>query len=104
MQIADTVVVHDTIMIPQVSVDTVIVSKPIDTILIQQDRLRVEIIRYYDTLKVTAECQADTVYTQKEIVVNKIKTVEVETNTIPIWAIILLIAMSIGLVFMGIKK
>lgn len=69
---ADTIQVHDTLYVPQVHYDTTIISKPIDTVLIEKERLRIKITRHYDTLRVEGVCLADTIFNEKKIPYNKI--------------------------------
>ena len=61
------IVLIDTMVItPSLRVDTLAYFRT-DTITIEKDRLRVQIKRIHDTLRITAECQADTVRIVKEI-------------------------------------
>jgi len=58
---SDTVVVTDTIVTAPVSVrDTVTLQKR-DTITITKDRLKVNIVRSFDTIMVDAVCESDTI-------------------------------------------
>jgi len=57
----DTVVVR-----PSLRVDTFALFC-FDTVTIEKDRLRVQIKRIHDTLRISAECQADTVRIFKEV-------------------------------------
>ena len=72
----------DTIYLPQVTVDTIAVTLPVDTIVVETERVSARVIRSYDTISVEAECKADTV-----IVTN---TVTLPTKTkvvtrVPLW-------------------
>lgn len=69
---ADTMYVHDTLVVPQVHYDTTIISNQIDTILIEKERLRIKITRHYDTLRIEGTCLADTIYKQINIPVERI--------------------------------
>jgi hypothetical protein len=61
------IVLIDTMVItPSLRVDTLAYFRT-DTITIEKDRLRVQIKRIHDTLRITAECQSDTVRIVKEI-------------------------------------
>ena len=51
----------DTIYLPQVTVDTIAVTLPVDTIVVETERVSARVIRSYDTISVEAECKADTV-------------------------------------------
>jgi hypothetical protein len=54
---------YQTIEVPVVHVelDTMVVTKPNDTIYLEKDRLTVEIIRRADTIRIAAECLPDTI-------------------------------------------
>ena len=51
----------DTIYLPKVTVDTVAITLPVDTLVIETERVSARVIRSYDTISVEAECKADTV-------------------------------------------
>ena len=56
------VTVRDTVLIrPAVQVDTVLTMRPADTVRLYRERLRVQVVRQQDTLRVAAECRPDTV-------------------------------------------
>lgn len=55
-------------------IDTQLISAPVDTIVIENEKVRTVIYRQHDTLRVTQTIEADTVFTIKERVVTKIKT------------------------------
>tara|TARA_R110001599_G_scaffold299395_1_gene504417 strand:+ start:292 stop:720 length:429 start_codon:yes stop_codon:yes gene_type:complete len=57
----DTVVVTDTIVTAPVSVRDTITLQQRDTITITKDRLRVNIVRSFDTIMVDAICESDTI-------------------------------------------
>lgn len=63
----------DTILVEAVRVDTVTVTLPVDTLVIETERVSARVIRSYDTIRVDVECKADTV-----IVTN---TVQLPTKT-----------------------
>ena len=67
------VTLHDTIVVEAVRVDTVLVTLPVDTLVIETERVSARVIRSYDTISVDVECKADTV-----VVTN---TVELPTKT-----------------------
>ena len=67
------VTVIDTILVEAVRVDTVLVTLPVDTLVIETERVSARVIRSYDTITLDVECKADTV-----IVTN---TVELPTKT-----------------------
>jgi hypothetical protein len=68
----DTVTVRDTLVRQTISTDTLIVSKVSDTITIEKDRLRIKILRSFDTLRVDGVCIGDTIYFEKKIPIEKI--------------------------------
>ena len=76
------VVITDTIYLPKEVVDTVTVTLPVDTIVIETERVSARVIRSYDTISVEAECKADTVIVTKTIELpTKVKTV----TKVPWW-------------------
>ena len=68
----DTITIHDTTIIPTVSHDTTIISKPIDTITIEKERLRIKITRHYDTLRIEGECIGDTIFKEIRVQTEKV--------------------------------
>ena len=72
----------DTVYLPKVTVDTVAITLPVDTIFIETERVSARVIRSYDTIKVDVECKADTVIVTKTVTLpTKIKTV----TRVPWW-------------------
>lgn len=69
---ADTAYVYDTLLVPEISHDTTVISKTIDTITIEKERLRIKITRMYDTLRVEGTCLSDTIFYEKKIPYKKI--------------------------------
>ena len=63
----------DTVLVEAVRVDTIIVTLPVDTLIIETERVSARVIRSYDTITLDVECKADTV-----VVTN---TVELPTKT-----------------------
>lgn len=58
-----TVTVRDTVVVtPAVRADTHWVAQPTDTLVLERERLRVEVVRHRDTLRLAAECRPDTLY------------------------------------------
>ena len=76
---ADTLHIQDTFMIPMVVADTffsfVDLQKPV---IIDKDRLHIELQSKHDTIIVHGECKADTVFREKLVPMEKI----VRVNTI----------------------
>lgn len=76
------VVITDTIYVPKQVVDTVTVTLPVDTIVIETERVSAKVIRSYDTISIEAECKADTITITKTIELpTKVKTV----TKVPWW-------------------
>ena len=67
------VTVIDTVLVEAVKVDTITVTLPVDTLVIETERVSARVIRSYDTITLDVECKADTV-----VVTN---TVELPTKT-----------------------
>jgi hypothetical protein len=63
----------DTVLVEAVRVDTIIVTLPVDTLVIETERVSARVIRSYDTITLDVECKADTV-----VITN---TVELPTKT-----------------------
>jgi len=77
LKIPDTLFIRDSVIIPQVQVDTMLDLKTIqDTVIIQKDRLQIKLSRIHDTLFLTGKCKGDTVYITRKIPVEKIKIVK----------------------------
>ncbi len=77
LKIPDTILITDTITIPQVEVDTVFYLDSIhDTIILQKDRLEISLNRIHDTLYIRGKCRADTMIIHRLIPVEKIKIVK----------------------------
>ena len=70
------VTLHDTILVEAVRVDTVLVTLPVDTLVIETERVSARVIRSYDTITLDVECKADTV-----IVTNTV-TLPTKTRTV----------------------
>ena len=56
--------INDTIeiTIPQVKVDTIFTSTDGDTVTLYNDKIRIKYVRQGDTVYLSGECQADTIY------------------------------------------
>ena len=66
----------DTIYLPKVTVDTVAITLPVDTLVIETERVSAKVIRSYDTIQLEAECKADTVVVTNTVTLpTKVKTV-----------------------------
>jgi len=76
---ADTVHVRDTFTFPRVKADTVFSLAALrDPVVIDKDRLHIELQTINDTMVVHGECKADTVFREKLVPMEKI----VRVNTI----------------------
>ena len=95
-----TIVMHDTIYTDRVVSDTIVVTKPQDTIVMEKERLRVRVVRINDTLRIEGECEADTIYRTKTIKV-PVKVVE---SRWPWWAAPLLWALCVLAVIYAVKR
>ena len=75
----DTLFIRDSLILPQVQVDTMFDFKTIrDTVVIEKDRLQIKLSRIHDTLFLTGQCKGDTVYITRKIPVEKIKIVKAD--------------------------
>jgi len=75
-----TIVVRDTIVMPpQILSDTVFVTKPQDTIVLEDKGFKLKLIRSFDTITIDSLVyQQDTVFFEKEIIVEKVVLQEKE--------------------------
>ena len=100
----DTIFIRDSLIVPQVQVDTMFDLKTIrDTVIIQKDRLQIKLSKIHDTLFLTGKCKGDTVYINRKIPVEKIKIVKPDyldnfISKLP-WIVIGLICLVLLLVF-----
>ena len=77
LKIPDTLFIRDSVIVPQVQVDTILDFKTIrDTVVIQKDRLQIKLSKIHDTLFLTGKCKGDTVYITRKIPVEKIRIVK----------------------------
>jgi hypothetical protein len=64
----DTIItIHDSVQVPISQVDTVFIQQHSDTVVVENDSVRVEYIRYRDTVYLRGIAKAKTVYITKEI-------------------------------------
>ena len=76
------VTLTDTVYIEEVKVDTVAITLPVDTVVIETERVSAKVIRSYDTIAVEVECKADTVIVTNTVTLpTKVKTV----TRVPWW-------------------
>lgn len=76
------VTIIDTIVVEEVKVDTVAITLPVDTVVIETERVSARVIRSFDTIRLDVECKADTITITKTIELpTKVKTV----TRVPWW-------------------
>ena len=75
----DTVIAVDTIVTPPVALTDTVVLRETDTIVVEKERLKVKISRRFDTIRVDAICEADTIISIVEVPVDRIIYQERET-------------------------
>lgn len=69
----DTLRVTDTLTTEEVRIDTILsISDFKDTIFINEDRLSIKLVRVLDSIYISGECDSDTIYYNKEIIVEKL--------------------------------
>ena len=70
-----TIVVRDTIVLPpQTLSDTVFITKPQDTVVLEDKGFKLKLIRSFDTITIDSLVyQQDTVFVEKEIIVERLK-------------------------------
>jgi len=68
----DTIAIVDTIVTPPVTLTDTVTTRTQDTIVIQKDRLKVQVVRSYDTIMVDATCESDTIVQVVEVPVPSI--------------------------------
>ena len=75
----DTLVVTDTVVSLPVAITDTVTLKQHDTIVIQKDRLKVQLVKVNDTITINAACDSDTIISVVEIPYEKIIYVEQKT-------------------------
>lgn len=73
------IISYDTIVTPPVVLRDTVVLKQIDTLEIVKDKLKVKVYRSFDTIRVDALCDTDTVVSIVEVPVDRIIYKEKET-------------------------
>jgi hypothetical protein len=95
-----TITIEETIYTDRVVSDTIVITTPNDTIVMEKERLSVRVVRINDTLIIQGECAADTIY--------RTTTIEVPVKIIesrwPWWAKPLLWVLSLLLLTVGVRK
>jgi hypothetical protein len=75
----DTVTVVDTIVTPPVELTDTVVLQEQDTLVIEREKLKVKIIRAFDTIRVDATCESDTIVSIVEVPYEKVIYTEKES-------------------------
>ena len=75
----DTLVVQDTVVTPPVAITDTVTLKQHDTITIQKDRLKVQLVKVNDTITINAECASDTIVRTIEVPYEKVVYVKQKT-------------------------
>lgn len=68
----DTVTVVDTVVTAPVQIQDTMILESHDTIVVVKDRLKLQLVRSFDTIAVEAECASDTIITTIQIPYEKI--------------------------------
>jgi hypothetical protein len=105
----DTLMVRDTLITPGVTADTSLLLAHLpDTVIIQKEKLRMELVRLHDTLFVSGNCMSDTIIRTLEVPVEKIRLVKPDKAAMLIgklpWIMAGLIAFSLSLVMVVLKR
>jgi hypothetical protein len=101
---ADTVTVRDTVYLPEIKHDTAfLMQNDVDTFVIEKERLNVRIIRQLDTLKVSAECAADTVVRVVKMPYKQVVYKRTFWDMIKPYVIAFLILLALSLVYKIVK-
>lgn len=72
----DTVIVHDTTVLPSVVLRDTVRLKEIDTLVLTKEKLNLKIVRVKDTFQIDAECKGDTIIKTISIPIESISYVE----------------------------
>jgi len=68
----DTIAIVDTIVTPPVTLTDTVITRTQDTVVVQKDKLKVQVVRSYDTIMVDAVCESDTIVQIVEVPVPSI--------------------------------
>lgn len=81
---SDTVYIEKTITIPEAKLDTIFISRPLDTVYLTKDRLRIKYVNLPgDSVFIEGECKDSVITVKEAIYINK--TIKAE-NKLPWWA------------------
>ena len=99
----DSVHVSDTFFVPGIKVDTLVKLLPGDTLIIEREKLSIQLVRIGDTTHLVSEVSPDTVYMEKLIMVPKYQTAGTESDHAPpqyqLMILSALIGLCLGLMF-----
>ena len=79
----ETIVYRDTVIVPLEAVTDTFITKQVDTITIENERLRIDVRRIHDTLVIDGECKTDTIYREK--IIERPKAIEIVDGTSKWW-------------------
>jgi len=108
LKIVDTLHIRDTIPIPRIQADTLLhMDSLFDTVTFKKDRLQVSVLRLHDTLYLQGKCEADTIFVDKKIPIERIITVKPDRvdqliSRIP-WLVVGLISIILLILFLIIR-
>ena len=91
----DTVTVVDTVVTAPVTVRDTVTLNNRDTITITKDKLKIKIVRSFDTIAIDAECASDTIVRTIEVPYEKVVYVQQKTlkQKLQTWALYLVVAL-----------
>ena len=108
LKIVDTLHIRDTIPIPRIQADTLLhMDSLFDTVTFKKDRLQVSVLRLHDTLYLQGKCEADTIFVDRKIPVERIITMKPDRvdqliSRIP-WLVVGLISIILLILFLIIR-
>ncbi len=95
----------DTFIVDSLSVDTLVVTQPIDTITLTKDNLIVRVVRHYDTLWLEGNLTADTIIRTDTIrVLTPVITERIVIHKRFPWWILIVLIIGAGVVWRITKK
>ena len=108
LKIIDTLLIRDTIPIPMIQADTLLhIDSLFDTVTFKKDRLKFSVLRLHDTLYLQGACEADTIFVDRKIPIERIITVKPDRvdlliSRIP-WLVVGLISIILLILFLIIR-
>jgi hypothetical protein len=99
----DTVTVVDTVVTAPVELRDTVTLEEKDTVVITKERLKLKIVRSFDTIAVEAECESDTIVSTIQVPYEKVVYVQERTlkEKLQIWGFYLMIGL---FVFLAVRK